>query len=225
MHRINRTRRNPAGARKAAAVVAVLLLIGLGLAACGSSGSSTTTSTSANAAATGGSSASTATVPSGATGTGPTGSGPSAGGPSGPTGARSGRFTALRECLQKNGVTLPKPNGQRRGFLGGATGLPNGVTRGQMEAALKKCGGLFGGGLRRFNNPGYRQSLAKFATCMRENGVDVPEPNTSGNGPVFNTKGLETNSAKFRTAEAKCRVVLRSSLRPGAGGAGSGPTG
>jgi hypothetical protein len=220
MHRINRTRRNPAGAWKAAAVLAVLLLAALGLAACGSSGSSTTTSTSANAAATSGSGAGTATAPSG-----PTGS-PSGSGPSGPTGPRSGRFTALRECLQKNGVTLPKPApGQRRGFLGGATGLPNGVTRGQMEAALKKCGGLFGGGLRRFSNPGYKQSLAKFATCMRENGVDVPEPNTSGNGPVFNTKGLETNSVKFRTAEAKCRAVLRASFRPPAGGAGAGPTG
>jgi hypothetical protein len=199
MNRINRTRRNPAEAWKAAAVLAVLLLIGLLLAACGSSGSSTTTS--ANAAASTGSNAGS-------------GAGPS--GPSGLTGPRSGRFSALRECLQKNGVTLPKRTpGQRPlgGFLGGPAGLPNGVTRGQMEAALKKCGGAFGGGLRRFGNPRYRQALVTFAACMRENGVDVPEPNTSGNGPVFSTKGLETNSIKFRTAERKCRRALRASLR------------
>jgi hypothetical protein len=212
MHRI-RTRRNPKGAAEAAAVVAVLLLSCLALAACGSSGSTTTTSATANAAAATGSSARTGIAPSG---------------PSGPTGPRFGRFGALRECLQKNGVTLPKrTRGQppQHGFLGGPTGLPNGVTRGQMEAALKKCGGIFGGGLRRFENPGYRQALVKFATCMRENGVNVPEPNTSGNGPVFNTRALEPNSAKFQAAEAKCRAALRGALRARGGGAGSGPTG
>jgi hypothetical protein len=215
MHRI-RTRRNPKRGAQAAAVVAVLLLSCLALAACGSSGSTTTTSASANAAATTGSSADKGTAPIGPSG------------PSGPTGPRFGRFGALRECLQKNGVTLPKRTpGQRPqgGFLGGATGLPNGVTRGQMEAALKKCGGLFGGGLRRFDNPAYRQALVKFATCMRENGVNVPEPNTSGNGPVFNTRGLEPTSAKFRAAEAKCRLALRGALRARSGGAGSGSTG
>jgi hypothetical protein len=213
MHLINRTRRKPAGTWKAAAVLTVLLLIGLGLAACGSSGSSTTTATNANAAATTGSGAGPGTVPNG---------------PSGPTGARSRRFGALRECLAKNGVKFPpRTPGQRPrgGFLGGATGLPDGVTRGQVEAALKKCGGLFGGGLRRFNNPARRQALAKFAACMRENGVNVPEPNTSGTGPVFSTKGLQTNSTQFRTAEAKCRVDLGASFGARGGGAASGPGG
>jgi hypothetical protein len=213
MHRIHSTRRTPAGTAKVAGVLAVLLLTCLGLAACGSSSSSTTTS--ANAAATTGTSGGAG--PSGSPGTGFTGSG----------GPRSGRFAALRECLQKNGVTLPKPTpGQRpRGFFRGATGLPAGVTRTQMEAALKKCGGGFGGGLRRFNSPGYRQGLAKFATCMRENGVNVPEPNTSGNGPVFNTNGLNTNSTQFRTAEAKCRGELRGSFGSGAGTGATAPAG
>jgi hypothetical protein len=59
---------------------------------------------------------------------------------------------------------------------------------------------------------------------MRENGVNVPEPNTSGNGPVFGTKGLNTSSAQFRAAEAKCRVDLRSAFF-GAGGGASGASG
>jgi hypothetical protein len=213
MHRINRTRRNPAEAWKATAVLLGLLLIGLPLAACGSSGSSTTTSANVNAAAGTGSNAGS-------------GAGPS--GPSGLTGPRSARFSALRECLRKNGVTLPKRTpGQRPPgrFLGGPSGLPNGITRGQMEAALKKCGGVFGGGLRRFNNPRYRQALVTFAACMRENGVHVPEPNTSGNGPVFSTKGLETNSIKFRTAERKCRGALRASFRALSSGTRSSPAG
>jgi hypothetical protein len=143
----------------------------------------------------------------------------------------------VRECLQKNGITLPqRPPGQRgahpggpSGFLGGdgAGGpqLPNGVTRAQMQAALKKCGagGQFRRGGARLQSPAYKAALAKFAACMRENGVNVPAPNTSGNGPIFSTKGLNTASAQFRSAELKCRSDLTGALRraPGAGATGA----
>ncbi len=206
MHHITRNKSRPA----TRVIIALALLVScLALAACGSSSSSTTTS--ANAAAT--------TTPGGGTGA---------------TGARAGRFTALRECLAKNGITLPKRTpGQRPpagsgGFFGGRAGLqlPNGVTRAQMQAALKKCGGGASAGLRNFNTPAYKQALTKFAACMRENGVNVPAPNTSGSGPVFNTKGLNTSSAQFRSAEAKCRTDLAGTFRGGAGRPpGGGPPG
>ena len=137
-------------------------------------------------------------------------------------------FAAMRECLQKNGITLPKRTpGQPRpggpgGFLGGAAGaprLPPGVTRSQYEAAVKKCGGAaFAGARGRLRSPAFKQAIAKFATCMRQNGVNVPEPNTSG-GPIFNTAGLNTESAQFKAAEAKCRADLPSAFRRRAGGA------
>jgi hypothetical protein len=209
MPHMNSNRRNRATAAKPTAIaVLVLLLACLGLAACGSSGSSTTTSakTSANAAAT-----------------------TASGGGTGATGARSGRFTALRECLQKNGITLPKrtpgqgPRGGAGGFFGGGAGvqLPNGVTRAQMQAALKKCGGGASAGLRRVNTPAFKQEFDKFVSCMRENGIDLPAPNTSGNGPIFNSKGLNTTSAKFRAAEQKCRADLPFPGRPGGGPSGA----
>jgi hypothetical protein len=212
MPHINRNRRNPAGATwPATAAVLALLLACLGLAACG--GSSKGSSTSANAAAA---------------------SASASGAPTGPTGPRAGRFKALRECLQKNGISPPsRTPGARRppgigGFLGGAGGpqLPKGVTRAQYEAAIKKCGGgaFAGGAGGRLKNPAYTQALAKFATCMRENGVNVPAPNTSGNGPIFNTKGLNTKSSQFKTAETKCSSDLRTAF-PARPGAGAGPPG
>jgi hypothetical protein len=202
---ISSNRRKPA----AMAVALVLLLACLGLAACG--GSSKSSSTSTNASAT--------TTTTGATGA---------------KGPNAGRFAALRECLQKNGITLPKRTpGQRRpggagGFLGGGAagaggpGLPKGVTRAQYEAAIKKCGGgSFAGRGARFNSPVYKAALAKFATCLNQNGVKVPAPNTSGTGPVFDTKGINTSSAQFKTAESKCRSDLIGAFRrPGAGGPG-----
>jgi hypothetical protein len=212
MSHLDSKRRKPA-----AAAVLVLLLACIGLAACGSSSKSSSASTNASAATT----------------TGATGA-------TDARGQGAGRFAAMRECLQKNGITLPKRTpGQRRpggaggagGFLGGGAGgtggpqLPKGVTRAQYAAAIKKCGGgSFAGGGARFKSPAYKAALAKFATCLNQNGVKVPAPNTSGNGPVFDTKGINTSSAQFKTAETKCQSVLAGAFRrgPGAGGPGGG---
>jgi hypothetical protein len=119
-----------------------------------------------------------------------------------------------------------RPRGGTGGFLGGgaARALPKGVTRAQYEAAIKKCGGGaggFAGGGPRFNSAAGKQALAKFATCMHENGVNVPAPNTSGKGPIFNTKGLNTGSASFKAAETKCASDLRGAFGARPGGAGT----
>ncbi len=190
------------------AIAAVLLVLAsVALAACGSSSSSSPTTTASTSAST--------TTPTG-------------------QGLGAGRFLALRECLRKNGVTLPphtpgqRPSPGTHGFgAGGGPALPKGVSRAQYQAALKKCGvsggAFFGGRGGRFNSPAVKQALAKFATCMGDNGVKVPAPNTSGNGPIFSTKGLNTSSATFRSAEAKCRGDLQGAFRASPGGPPSGP--
>ena len=101
------------------------------------------------------------------------------------------------------------------------------MTRVQYFEALRKCGGNFGGpgafkGGRAFNSPRFRQALTKFAACLRQNGVNLPAPNTSGKGPVFSTKGIDTSSPQFKAAEAKCRSALLGGLRSGTA-PGSGP--
>ncbi len=117
------------------------------------------------------------------------------------------------------------------GLLGGDTGpvLPKGVTRTQYEAILKKCGsgfaaGRFGAGRDRFNSPEAKKALVKFAACMRENGVKIGEPNTSGKGAIFDTKGINTTSPQFAAAERKCQSYLHTAFggRPG-GGANAAP--
>jgi hypothetical protein len=192
----------------APATALIAALICLGLAACG--GSSSTT-------------ASTTTVAANATPTTPSGSGA-------PGGPGAGRFAAMRACLQRNGVTLPAPTpGQGPRVLGGPGAgerkLPNGVTREQFQAALKKCGGgAFAGRNRRLGSPAYRDALTVYAACMKSNGVKLPTPNTSGKGPVFNSTGINTNSPQFRAAAAKCRSVLLSAFRQARPGAATGGT-
>lgn len=179
-----------------------LALLALGaslvLAACGSSASSSTSTTSTSA------SAST----TGASG--------------------SSRFTALRSCLAKQGITLPAPSGNRPpagsgtpgqgGGLGRPGGLqpPSGVSSTQFQEALKKCGGG-NGGASRLNSSTSKAALTTFVACMRENGVNLPTPNTSDNGPVFNTTGINTASSAFKSAQSKCQSDLRAAV----GSAGS----
>jgi len=52
---------------------------------------------------------------------------------------------------------------------------------------------------------------------MRKNGVDLAAPNTTGNGPIFSTKGVDVRSDAFRTAERNCRSTLTATAASAAG--------
>jgi hypothetical protein len=228
------------------ALTAILVAAALGLAACGGSSSTTTTAeTTANAAATGTTTAGTSstgttstatssTTP-GATTPGASTTGTSTAGAS-PTGttpaAHAARFAAVRTCLSKKGITLPQRGAG--GFPGGGGAqLPSGMSRTQFAEALRSCGVGFkgsnhfgrspGGFKNPYNNPRFHPVLVRLAACLRQNGINVGEPNTSGKGPVFDTKGINTGSTKFKTAMAACRYTLLGALKsskpqPGATG-------
>ncbi|HEV3093484.1 MAG TPA: hypothetical protein VGY30_03100 [Solirubrobacteraceae bacterium] len=197
--------------RPLAATLATSAIVALVLAACGGSSA---TGSKTNAAATAATSGSTSGSNSGSGNSG------FRNGTTGSGGARP-RFTAIRECLRRNGVNLPTQPGAARGlFLGGAE-LPKGVSRAQLQAAMRKCvgGGFLAGraGQGRFlrsRSPRFQAALSAFAACLRKNGVAVPTPNTSGNGPVFSTKGIDTASPQFKAATAKCRPALTAALSP-----------
>jgi hypothetical protein len=136
-------------------------------------------------------------------------------------GSGSQSFAKLRECLHKNGIDLPK--GVRGlGALVGPTGtprnLPPGVSRSEFEGVMKKCGGapLLRGGTRGFGgirSPVFEAALKRFGACMRAAGVHLPEANTSGKGPIFDTSGLNPASPQFRKAAVKCSSELRGAFR------------
>jgi hypothetical protein len=227
-------RRRPATFTSLIALSATLVAASLGLAACGGSTSTTTTETTANAAATrtttAGTSAtgttSTATSSTTTPGTSTTGTTPTGATPA----ARTARFAAVRTCLSKKGITLPQRGAG--GFPGSGAQLPSGMSRAQFAEALRSCGAGFKGGRSSkghngfknpFNNPRFHAVLVRFAACLRQNGVNVGEPNTSGKGPIFDTKGVNTGSAKFKAASAACRGTLLGALKsskphPGATG-------
>jgi len=73
--------------------------------------------------------------------------------------------------------------------------------------------------------PALKRAFTKFATCMRESGVNFPLPNTSGKGPIFSAKGVDIRSAKFKAAELKCRGDLLNAFRAQRGASKVGTTG
>jgi hypothetical protein len=51
---------------------------------------------------------------------------------------------------------------------------------------------------------------------MRTHGVKLPPPNGSGNGPLLDTKGIDTKATAYRSAQAHCaRILLHVTLHPG----------
>jgi len=146
------------------------------------------------------------------------------------TGSFAARRAQIQACLKKQGITPPaRPQGGPPGGGAGAgTGLgglfgggpPGGRGNPKMRAALRKCGINFAGGRRRFfSTPAGKQALNSFVACVRKNGYNLPDPNTSGNGPVFDPTKVNRNDPKLIVAAAKCRYLLpRPRFGPGGGG-------
>lgn len=207
--------------RPVAYAMAAALLGAFGLSACGGSSGSSTTHANASAAIASSSQKAGTATPGGTSGARTPGTAPGATTPGGTqgkgdAGGAGARFAAVRECLQRNGVKLPaQPGGGGELFRN----LPAGVSRATMQAAVRKClggGGRFlhagRAGALRLKNPAFSKALQSFASCLRQNGVNVPQPNTSGHGPVFSTRGIDTASPQFRKATTKCRGALSAAL-------------
>jgi hypothetical protein len=209
---------------KAIAAAALALLACLLLVACGGPGSSSTGSaaargTTATSAAPGNSS-STASTPSTATSSA-TRTQPAQ------ARAKSKQFAALRECLRKNGG-LPS---SKAGQAGGVLGARSGAQQQKLRAALRKCGvhvpktapsqSATTSKSNLASIAAFRKALTEFASCMRQKGIKLPEPNLSGKGQVFNTRGLDTTSAQYKAAQTACAAALRARFKAKAGTSGS----
>lgn len=137
-----------------------------------------------------------------------------------------------RACLEEQGVELPDPGEGPPG--GGAPpeggppegGPPQGFGQGgeEMKEALEECGaelpqGGPGGGPP-MDSEAFRESVKEYAACMGENGYELPEPNVSGEGPVFKESDVDREDPKFEAANEKCQSLLGGPRGGDSGGAG-----
>lgn len=125
----------------------------------------------------------------------------------------------IRSCLQEKGVELPEP-GQGGPPAGGPPegmppegGPPQGFGKGgaKMKKAFDECGVEPPQGKPEgppMNAGVFHKSIKEYVACMGENGVELPEPNLSGEGPVFKESEVDREAPKFKTANEKCQSRL-----------------
>lgn len=103
------------------------------------------------------------------------------------------------QCMRQNGVDMPDPEPG-----GGIRIRANPGTRSKMEAAMKKCQHFMQGGgrLANPNDPKVRDQMLKFAQCMRQHGVDMPDPQPGKGIQLRVNKGSE---AKVEAAQKACQ--------------------
>ncbi|MGH3392105.1 MAG: hypothetical protein ACRDOO_24795 [Actinomadura sp.] len=109
------------------------------------------------------------------------------------------------QCMRENGVDMPDPDGSGRVAIKGRPG-----DQGKLQDAMKKCEHFMQGAIaKRLEDPKVRDQMLKFARCMREHGIDMPDPRP---GEGVQLRVQNGDRAKVEAAQKAC-----GELRPGGG--------
>lgn len=148
---------------------------------------------------------------------------------------------ALTECLREEGLDIEDPtvdadgNVQFGGFAGelDENGQPD-VDDETIRNALLACEDLIQDVQLGFELPDLTEledTFLEFATCMRDNGFDMPDPDFSGGffgggeggAPPAGPFGqIDPNDPDFQAAFEACQPILSRLGFPGTGGPGPG---
>src|SRR4051812_45695713 len=99
------------------------------------------------------------------------------------------RMVDFARCMRQHGVDMPDPQPDANGNFGirvggpGKGGGPSSQPTQKMQKAMQACRPKLGGGQQTIS-PADRQraqdAALSFARCMRQHGVDVPDPKIKG---------------------------------------------
>lgn len=85
------------------------------------------------------------------------------------------------------------------------------------SVALVACGGEEASG--EDDPANFEDAQVEFAECMRENGVDLPDPETSEGGGGFRLEagesGIDPESETFQAAQEKCEPIIEDAIPEG----------
>jgi hypothetical protein len=162
--------------------------------------------------------------------------------PSAPTDPQEA-FLAFAECMREHGIDMPDPQVSDEGggkfSVGFSAGGPGGDGDNEaFQEANEACRPLLenaiGEGGRPEISPEDEEAMLDFARCMREHGIDMPDPGESGMVFQFGgPDGESFDSDAFEAAQEACQDLLPGrlgedgpGLRVGPGsGANGGTTG
>jgi hypothetical protein len=113
---------------------------------------------------------------------------------------------AYARCMRQHGIDLPDPKFDAQGHM--AIQNPPGVgpDNPKFKAANQACQQyLPNGGEPPKPNPQEQQQMLAFARCMRQHGVNMPDPKPGGGIDADAGAGVNPDSPKFKAAERACQ--------------------
>lgn len=140
---------------------------------------------------------------------------------------------AFAKCMREHGVDMPDPVVKDDGSGGGGVLIQVGgpgseqapASKETMDAANKECQHFLQESSKSFDPPSpeeqekMKEKALAFAKCMREHGIDMPDPQfgddgtfsvsiggagPDGTGPATNGPPVDFNSKEFQDASAAC---------------------
>ncbi|HEV8651062.1 MAG TPA: hypothetical protein VG276_17160 [Actinomycetes bacterium] len=116
------------------------------------------------------------------------------------------------KCMRQHGIDMPDPKVDGNGLMkmevgerGGKPADPN-----KLKTAHQACQQHLqnGGEGPRQPDPKMQDQMLKFARCMREHGIDMPDPSPDGGLVVQDGKAAGPDSSKFKEAEQACQSLM-----------------
>jgi hypothetical protein len=133
------------------------------------------------------------------------------------------------ECLRENGVEIDDPTVGADGSLQLAPieievevddpeSLPEGPPP-ELDAAFSACEPLLEGvtqlGAGIPDETAFEDTFLEYAGCMREHGVDMPDPDFSGSGGMIDLGTMDPTDPDWMAADEACREILARIGLPG----------
>ena len=135
------------------------------------------------------------------------------------------------KCMREHGIDMPDPETAPGG------GFTQRIEVGKddadkMQAAQEACDHILAnaGNFRGELDPEQLDKMVDFAQCMREHGIDMPDPATNGKGGIIfrsnasasgsggpdnvTSDGLDPASPEFQAAQEACQSILGSDFGP-----------
>jgi hypothetical protein len=140
------------------------------------------------------------------------------------------------KCMREHGIDFPDPQFNGDGGMvfsaGGEAG--SAPDKDKMDAAQKACQPIMDKAQANMPPPDpkeleeQKEQILAFAKCMREHGIDFPDPTFDGKGGVqiqIEGEGMDPNSPAMKKANEECSKQTGMPLPEVHTGPGGGPSG
>jgi hypothetical protein len=115
------------------------------------------------------------------------------------------QMLAYARCLRQHGIDMPDPKFDANGHM--AMQLPSGVGPDdpKFKAAEQACKQYAPSGAPEQVDPQAQQQMLAYARCMRQHGIDIPDPKPGEGINVDGDKGVNPEDPRFKAADQACQ--------------------